>query len=90
MRLLLRELLSSCSLQRLQIKGLCLLKLKIEQKFTGLYGRTIIVLTTAVPNKIINTQHFSSGKLSCIIESISHKLFYFNFKFSKSSSNFCN
>jgi hypothetical protein len=58
-----KTLLSSCSLQRLQLKGLCLLKLKIDHKYTGLYGRTIIVFDSAVPNKQINTQHFSSGKL---------------------------
>ena len=56
-----RNLLNNCSLQRLQLKGLCLLKLKIEQKFTGLYGRTIVVLNTAVHGKVINTQYFSSG-----------------------------
>lgn len=56
-----KSLLNNCSLQRLQLKGLCLLKLKIEQKFTGLYGRTILVLSSAVPGKIINTQYFSSG-----------------------------
>ncbi|CAF0704160.1 unnamed protein product [Brachionus calyciflorus] len=63
-----KELLSNCSLQRLQIKGLCLLKLKIEQKYTGLYGRTILVFQTAVPNKIIDTQHFSSGDIVSISE----------------------
>jgi ATP-dependent RNA/DNA helicase IGHMBP2 len=55
-------------LQKLQNKGLCLLKLKIDQKFTGLYGRTIIVFQTAVPGKQINTQYFSSGDIISISE----------------------
>jgi ATP-dependent RNA/DNA helicase IGHMBP2 len=52
----------------LQAKGLCLLKLKIDSKYTGLYGRTILVLTTAVPGKLINTQHFSSGDIVSVSE----------------------
>jgi ATP-dependent RNA/DNA helicase IGHMBP2 len=64
----LRSLLETCSLARLQAKGKCLLKLRIESKYTGLYGRTIIVLQTAVPGKIINTQHFSSGDIVSISE----------------------
>lgn len=59
-----KSLLSTSSLQRLQLKGLCLLKLKIDHKYTGLYGRTIIVLDSSVPGKQINTQHFSSGTFS--------------------------
>ena len=59
-----KSLLSTSSLQRLQLKGLCLLKLKIDHKYTGLYGRTIIVLDSSVPGKQINTQHFSSGIFS--------------------------
>lgn len=57
----LRSLLSSFSLPKLERKGVCLLKLKIDQKFTGLYGRTILVLCSAVYGKQINTQNFSSG-----------------------------
>jgi len=57
-----RDLFATSSLKRLQLKGKCLLKLKISSRSTGLYGRTIVVLQTAVHGKIINTQHFSSGK----------------------------
>jgi len=42
--------------------------LKINSKSTGLYGRTIIVLQTAVYGKVINTQHFSSGDIVSISE----------------------
>jgi ATP-dependent RNA/DNA helicase IGHMBP2 len=66
--LLHRNLLETRSLQQLQLKGLCLLKLKIDHKYTGLYGRTIIVLATSVPGKIINTQHFSSGDIVSLTE----------------------
>lgn len=63
-----RSLLSSVSLPKLERKGKCLLKLKIEQKFTGLYGRTIIVLVSGVFGKPINTQNFSSGDIVSISE----------------------
>lgn len=63
-----RDLLASSSLQRLQLKGKCLLKLKIDSKATGLYGRTIVVLQTAVFGKTINTQHFSSGDIVSLSE----------------------
>lgn len=63
-----RDLLANSSLQRLQLKGKCLLKLKIDSKTTGLYGRTIIVLSTSVFGKTINTQHFSSGDIVSISE----------------------
>ena len=63
-----RDLLANLTLQRLQLKGKALLKLKIDSKSTGLYGRTIIVLSTSVFGRTINTQHFSSGDIVSISE----------------------
>lgn len=61
-------MLSNYSLQKLERKGICLLKLKIDQKYTGLYGRTILVLCSAVPGKVIDKQAFSSGDIVSISE----------------------
>lgn len=60
--------METCSLNKLQSKGLCLLKLKLDSKHTGLYGRSIISLVSGTIGKPINTQNFSSGDIVSISE----------------------
>uniref|UniRef100_A0A3Q3MFF6 Immunoglobulin mu DNA binding protein 2 n=1 Tax=Labrus bergylta TaxID=56723 RepID=A0A3Q3MFF6_9LABR len=64
------------SLKDLQSKGVCLLKLQIGSQFTGLYGRTVIVLE---PRKHLGFSTLPSNSFGpeCVCVSTTVKTLYF-------------
>lgn len=58
-----KQLLEACSPKELQRRGICLLKLRIGNKKTGLYGRTVISFETFWPGNDLPSHSLSAGDI---------------------------